>query len=129
MILGHTSVASNIRLLQFLNHEHAAHTISLDLTAGIFFNRLSVEEPRNFRSWVAVNFAHKLGITVEKLLDVVKRLREEWSRINLLDFSITNSSACSLIIAQMAFIGTSISNIGINNFKTNEFTIAEEVAP
>jgi len=127
LVLGNTCIATDIRVLDLLDHEHAAHAIGLDLVTGILLNRLAIEHPGNFWSWVGVDLTDKLGITVTQLLDAVEGLGEEWSRVHLLNLSLAGTNAVSFTVGQVALIASTVSNIGINNLQTNELTIAEEV--
>merc|ERR1719397_1010525 len=56
LVLGHTSIAAAISLSNLLYHQHTAHAIGFNLMSGIFLNRLAIEEPRNFRPGVRVDF-------------------------------------------------------------------------
>merc|ERR1719370_2013546 len=70
-----------------------------------------------------------LASQVKQLLVMLcEGLGEERLGIHLLDLCVANTSDRSLVVAQMALVGTTVSNLGIHNLQTDELSVAEEVA-
>jgi len=128
LVLGHTSVASNVGVLDLLDEQHPLHAVCLDLVASIILNQLSVEVPGDGWPGVASHFADKLCIAVEQLLDAVEGLGEERLRVDLLHISVANSGHRSALIAEVALVCSTVSNLCIHNFQSDKLSIAEEVA-